>query len=402
MKSIFLISALSLLAVSAIGVGVGLQANNKAEKVEATTYTGSIIVQKDDSDMRYTGSKLVAYFFDDESGTGWGEAIANTDTKYQEYTWSLEFDPTKIIMLRVDAENWKANDPWNNVWSRTGNVTLSGTDVIWMNGSAAEGNEGTGWGTYSTDVTISGGTSDNWSEDIVNTKLSSRKFSNDMEKLEVYGLVTIPANTYFKAHKASGDSWHNVYDAEDSLKSRFSIVESDKANILDTVGGTYEIYFKFDESNALWITDPISAAADEWAQEFLGSGANACNATTKANWGTLADDYEDLATSYGSAFTTIFTSEVHADHEDEVVGYIKLAVQRYDYVLQRYSINAANDDEHGYEDFMLRAGKIPSGEIRTISSETATTNNTTMIIVLASVVTLAAVGGYFLLRKRED
>ena len=92
-----------LVAMLGLGVGVGLASRNAPAQEAKATYDGSVIIQKNDDDMKYTGSKLVAYFFDSSSHTGWGSAVANTGNKYQEYSWSLTFDPETIVVLRVNG-----------------------------------------------------------------------------------------------------------------------------------------------------------------------------------------------------------------------------------------------------------------------------------------------------------
>ena len=81
-------SLLKLFSITAFAMAGALAVANakgskKAESVKADTYSGSVIIQKNDNDMKYTGSKLVAYFFDDNSHSGWGTAVGNTSNKYQ-------------------------------------------------------------------------------------------------------------------------------------------------------------------------------------------------------------------------------------------------------------------------------------------------------------------------------
>ena len=407
-KNLFITLGLALAAVG-VAAGVGA-ANSNAKEVKAETLTNKMYLQLNNSTWNDKTCAIVLRFSDGGSNHEWGSKFTpDGSSKYNEYSYSLSFTPTKVRAYKVNPESTVADwiddekDSSDWVWAYSNEVNYH--DVLWL-GSYYPYQRVTEGDSYTLDVSIKGGASDNWTGvPVVDTKLTSVKVSNDKSKIEAYGLVTIPANTYFKANKSADSGWYGTYDAESGISARFSNTtgEGSQGNILDTVGGTYEIFFKFDEDNTLWITDPISAAADEWAQAFLGSGLTACNSVTKANWGDLADDYEELEDSYGTAFTNIFTTVAYVDHEASVSGYISLAVQRYDYVLERYGINNANTDALGYEDFMGREGKLPSGSgsVQIASSEN-NTNNTTLIIVLASVITLAAVGGYFLLRKRED
>ena len=179
-----LLVGLTLAASGAFAVGSALS-NQKAEAAEATVgSTGNIIIRKDDTDMRYTGSSLVAYFFNGSSNA-WISPVANDGKQYQELKWSLSFTPTTVIVLRVDTANWSSNNPWSNVWSRTGNVTLTDTQVIWMKGSATQYNSD--WGDFSCVATVKGGASDNWSTATVDKVLGEIK--TDGDKIEVYDIA---------------------------------------------------------------------------------------------------------------------------------------------------------------------------------------------------------------------
>ena len=67
----------------AIAVGAVSAQNTSLERVDAGGgHPGSIIIQKNDNDMKYTGSKLVAYFYDSNSHSAWGDAVSNDGKKY--------------------------------------------------------------------------------------------------------------------------------------------------------------------------------------------------------------------------------------------------------------------------------------------------------------------------------
>ena len=135
---LFSLAAFAMAGAFALASAKG---SEKAE-VKADVYSGSVIIQKNDNDAKWDGCYLASYMFDDNSHSTWGPKVANTSAKYQVYEWSgLSFSPTKIIMLRVPS-NWDTSweNPWwdgeGGIYARTGNVTLSTTDVIWMAGNA--------------------------------------------------------------------------------------------------------------------------------------------------------------------------------------------------------------------------------------------------------------------------
>ena len=63
-RLVTLLIGMTLAASGAFAIGSAIS-SKKAEVVDAVDYSGTIILQKNDNDMKYTGSKLVAYFFDD-------------------------------------------------------------------------------------------------------------------------------------------------------------------------------------------------------------------------------------------------------------------------------------------------------------------------------------------------
>ena len=159
MKKVKLFLALGLSSAFVFGIGKVLNIHNEVKPVAADTpmYSGSFIIQKNDDGMKSSDSKLVAYFFDDNiHRSEWGTAVANDGKSYQKYEWNFDFNPVNFIVLRVSSANWSVNDPWNNVWSRTANLTVAGADVVWMTHDAGEFNNNNNdkWGTYSMETFV--------------------------------------------------------------------------------------------------------------------------------------------------------------------------------------------------------------------------------------------------------
>ena len=396
MKKSAILKLFSLVAFAAAGVfAVGAaKSSRKAEPVKAdpVTYSGSIIVEKAEGDARWDGCYLASYLFDDNSHNTWGPKIANTNSKYQVYSWSgLSFEPTKIILLRVPS-NWDSDwqDPWwsgeGGIYERTGNVTLSSTDVVWINGSATESS---GWTAYSTSAVVMGYDKDDGGSQILNAPLSEIKInSNDV--LECYGEVTLAANTYFKVVKG-GVIWSNSYTAHSSVASNFSLVEGGNENIHNTAAGTYEFYFKYNDAQ-LYITDPVLAAADDWAQNFLGANCTA----TKANWTARGTEFAAL----NSGAKTLLAGQAHIDYKSEATTLIEQAVQRYDYVIELYGI----EGEGSFADFMGRveAGKVvPKSAAPAISYNTPSSNNLIVIVSIVSLISASTLVGLIVIKRRR-
>ena len=400
MKKFRLFKVLSIFAIAAAGavaVGVG----TKAPKVEAAEAavgsSGNVIIRKDDTDMKYSGSSLVAYLFND-TRNAWIDPVVNDGKTYQELTWSLDFTPTKIIILRVNTAAWSKSNPWNNVWSRTGNVTLTDTEVIWMRGTAGEYTSGD-WGSFSCVATVKGGASDSWTTATVDKVLG--KIKTDGNKIEVYDSVNFPANTYFKVVK--GSDWYGNYEAHESIASNLNGGGSN--NIHNIAQATYEVYFNY-ESPSVYITDPVKADADEWSQAFMSGGCTTATTGTKAKWGSHASSYAALVTKYGSAFSNIFVTAEHVDYKDTAVGYVAEAMQRYDYVLELYGVNDANTDALGYQDFIGRvaANKVtPNLYSRVALSLFGNNDNNGAVvsIIVISLVSISALAGLLYIRKRK-
>ncbi len=373
---------ITILSTMLLGVGVfagvsSVSENAPVEKAEAASYSGSVIIKKNDNNMRWTGCKLTAWLFAGNTGT-WGTAVQNTDTLYQVYSWEgLAFNPTGIIILRV-ADNWsKYSDPWKNPYCRTGDITLDDLSVIWMNGDASsDGN----YGTYTVDAVVKGGASQDWTTPTVNTRLSNIKVNED-GVLEAYGTVTLEANTYFKTLKANS-TWCGAYSAHDSIKSNFN--GGGSSNIHNIKAGTYEFYFDY-EGCSTYITDPVYAAADEWAQYFLSHvGCDSTGVKLPTGWSNCATEYGKLT---GASKDLIYGATAKQDG-----SYIEKAVARYDHALvshptlDRFIKNSSN---------VSRAVSSPFG----IPTET---NNTqaTITIVVTTLISVVAVGGFFLLKRK--
>ena len=101
----------------------------------------------------------------------------------------------------------------------------------------------------------------------------------------------------------------------------------------------------------------------------------------------------------------LFVNEEHISNDANANTYIKQAVQRYDYVLERFGINNANTDEAGYEDFMGRvaAGKISlAPRMFPMSIGEEISDSSTMVTLLVTIALLSVATGYLVIRRRRN
>ena len=370
---------ITLAASAAFAVGSALN-SKKAELTYAADYSGRIFVQKNDNDMKYTGSKLVAYFFDNNSHNAWGSAVQNDGHTYQVYTWTLNFEPTTIIMLRVNG-SWSENNPWTNIYCRTGNVSLSGADVLWMKGDSGEYTPEK-YGTYSMETTVvsdSGATL---------ASLDEYKVANGGESLEAFGEVNLSANQKFYIKKTiDGDAKYNNYTCLDLISSN---LKKSGDYIQVTNAADYEFYFDFN-GKTLYITDPVIAAADEWAQDFLENvGCDPTGATAPSGWAGEVSRYNSITDGR-------VKDKIYSATANRTGTYLEQAVYWYDYAiaahpeLTKFIKNSSN---------VVRASNVQVGYGPFVSNSQNT--NTIAIIVIISLVSVTAIGGFFFIRKRKE
>ena len=382
-KKLFLTLGLAL--GLGIGVGAGLKANSVKEAKAAILASGNITVDLTGESWGTgaSGQNISVYFWDDAEHNGWGGYnYAGQNQFMVSIDYSLEFVPTHMKAVRYSnwyaKDSWKAN-PWctgDDAWgkwaegenvdfSANGNIVIAGTGKSFTGTAYMHGTtDGTNWGTTA--------------------QLSGVKL-NGSNHIEYYANKSFVANEKFGV-KLFNEDWITSFTLSDYLKGEKLDDASDDAFFLNAstqiecrTPGTYSVFYDRN-AGSVYLTDTVHAAADDWAQRFFKDNSS-CSAT-KTNWGTFADEYEDLATLYGSTFTNIFTSEEHKDHEvnPATLNDVQKAVQRYDYVLLRYHVNPANTDALGYEDFMGRVG----GELtlsQTNISPLSFDNNGLIIIV---------------------
>ena len=149
------------------------------------------------------------------------------------------------------------------------------------------------------------------------------------------------------------------------------------------------MYFDSNSHN-VYITKAELAAADEWAQTFLGANCTA----TKGNWSSLATSFAAL----DSSVKAVFTGVAYMAPDAATSTYYEAAVQRYDLIIMTYGKAA-------YNDFMGResAQSLTYKASAVVSPLTINSSNApALVIVVSSIAFTLATGGYFFLRKKKE
>ena len=384
MKKGKLFLALGLSFTFAFGLGATLSLDRDVQAVQAEGASGTVKVYLN-SNWSEAACNISVYFFDDDAGkNGWGSYVAVPQGQFEvDVSYNLDWTPKSMIAVRYNSnysqQDWESNG-WGSKWNQapeSGGYALG--DHITITGP----NSGETAYPYIGSSAVGFGNKMN----LEGVKLNG---SNHFEYFS--DAVSFAKNEEFKI--VYNNEWYNGYSLADVVTNNFSR-ENDGANIKCLVAGTYALYFD-SYSKSVHITDPVLAAADEWAQDFLNGGCTA----SKGGWATAADDFDALLPESKA----LFVNEEHISNDASANTYIKQAVQRYDYVLQRYGVNAANTDEAGYEDFMGRvaAGKISlAPRVFPMSIGEEISNSSTIVTLLVTIALLSVATGYLVIRRRR-
>ena len=205
---------------------------------------------------------------------------------------------------------------------------------------------------------------------------------NGSKHCEYFNTVTLTKGQSFKVVYAG--TYYGNYSIGDGVnETDFSGGGGNDITINTT--GNYSLYFDATTKN-VHIANPTYAEADEWAQSFMGANC----AETKSNWSSSASSFASLS----NGAKAYLEDATHIDHEEEAVGYINQAIQRYDYVLETYGVSL-------YSDFIGRAssGKVtPKASNRILSNS----NSNILVIITISIVSSSTIlGAFFLLKKKK-
>ena len=405
MKIKNLIASISLGLVASAGLAASLSASSgvKAASADHSTVIGeksTIFLQLNTDTWKSGKSKIALYMFNNEvEKSAWGGYVQPDGSTYVEYSYDLDFTPKGCIAFRINKEETRDAGQWcfdndrsdEAIWATTNDIDFK--NVVWL-GNYYPDSKWTESGSFDLDAVVKGGASDDWSEATVDVKLTNVKV-NLGGNLEVFGSVALPAGTYFKVVK-EGEHWFGGFTAYESIAGNLEV--SPSGNIHNKEAATYQFYFAYEEPNSIYITDPDLAAADEWAQGFMGADCTA----TKTGWGTAKAAFESLS----SKAQDLIEGEKHIDHEEVAPTFIASAVQRYDYVLELYGVKSELNPT-GYEDFLGRvdAGKVVPGSAGAIYGMNYTSNSNSTVIIIVAVSSAAVLAFTLLLvfkKKRHN
>lgn len=380
-----------LAAVLALGGVAGLATHSESKSVSAGIESGVISIDMTGYWAESNECKLAMYFFDDNAGKNtWSDLFYfKTGTKYAELAYDIDFVPANMIAVRfskdVTTADWNQGDnKWNQTqnldYVKNGNIIITGHNYGHV-GTAYVSSDKSSWGNKA--------------------NLSGKKI-NEAGHIEYYSdNINFVDNEFFKIVRANDWYGDNFVELSPFVEDDFEInSEGSDDNIKCLVGGTYSIYFDY-EAKHIYINDPVAAAADAWAQQFLkGVTCDGDGSITKDEWSTLSGSYAVLDGDVKEVFEKI---PLHG--KDEGGTYAEKAVCRYDYIIIKYGIGASAPK---HTDFMGRFGEnginknVPTAQAPISVFGSMDNSTPIMLVVIISIVSLTAVGGYIFLKRRKE
>ena len=312
------------------------------------------------------GDKFAFYYWDEGDNKGWSEFATSTsfDNIYVAQ-YSLGFVPAGMKAVRISSNaavpSWevKHNEGKDELFEEHGVIGITDWD-------------GSSWSYAMASVKFSA------THKVALDHLKRNSAGNS----ENFNLgFPLLANQEFDIDFKSVT--YSNFEIHSSLTSNFDTTSvSGKVKVL--VGGIYALYFNTD-THSLYITTVALAEADEWAQTFLGENCS----QTKSNWSSLDYSYDKLS----DEVKTIFQDEEHVAHDAEVTGYVALAVQRYDFLVENFK---------GYNDFMNRSSYQSIQPYESIGFMDV--ENSSMIVIVICVASISALAFTTLLviKKRKS
>ncbi len=264
-------------------------------------------------------AKSAVYYWDKNEHNGWSDfAFEHKDrSNILVARYELDFTPTGMKIVRF---NPAAETPsWESKYNEGKDEKFFEFGVIGV----------TGWD------------GETWAGALSSIETGSKQYilseyqrngSSHSEHFNEY----IELNTNDEFRILFNGNYYSSYSTHYSLSSFFSVSDG---KIVVNRGAAYSFYFDTDNQH-LYITSPNALAADKWSNDFISVDCD----DNLENWEyTYSGDYSDLS----SEAQFLLRREPHVDHEAVVTEPIARAIQRYDYVLERYGAET-------YEDFIGR------------------------------------------------
>ena len=342
---------------------VGLESNVLGNLPSGETY----LDLSEFADWENDGTKFGFYYWDDDSHNGFSEFAVPVNGLEHIYlaSYELGFTPTHMKAVRFTADATVPD------WEKKANETQN-LDAFYPYGVIGVTKWDNGWLNKLAEVDVTG-------KDPIPLDHYKRNGSHHSEHYSES--VTLAKDAEFDI-SFNGSHYANI-TFHDSLEGVFT-VKNDKI----TVGkaDTYAFYFDTDSSShSLYITTPVLAAADEWAQSFLKGGCE----TALSNWDDLAESYDALPEGSKDLFVAI-------EHEPNpaavLEGYVAQAVQRYDFAISVHGTDT-------YYDFMGRidAGKLSAKSVFALNAS----ESAIALTAIGGVALVSFAGLFFLFRKRN-
>ncbi len=363
---------------------------------ESDTWAGNIVVELGALGCSWNeaAANYAVYFFNESYSPkveGWSSYVTGTGLgqNFVEIPYSLDFDPYMMLVVRYSpeftAQAWETNKWASDTdykWGQTEDL-FYGSDLFVRVGSY---NEGAGKNDAATGFPkIIGGGS--WTD----LEFLDHYKTNGAGHPEFYDPCYLPKDTAFKIQFSpyNDGTYVNTYTTHESLKNVFSL--DGDGNLVAGVEGTYVFYYD-DVSLSFYITAQYLADADEWAQDFLSSSCEATKAPS--HWSTMGARFNAMS----KQARDLFVEAAHVAHDAEVSGYVALAVQRYDYIIELYGTST-------YSDFMKRedAGKIAPGSLgaQRVTFGSTDSNNLVIIVTVVSIVSISTLAALIVIKKRK-
>ena len=401
-----LLVGLTLAASGAFAVGSAVS-NKKVVPVHASTAFNDAAVYLDTSSCWKSGNndERFAVYWSTGTETGWYSMV---DIATNFYAARLpEKDITLIIFCRMNKSN-STND-WSNKYNQSGDITtFTNTSAVfkvdtWDGATASCWKANSGYTSKFSSRYVACA-DNNWSENNNNYKLSL-----DMTKAEarLEKDFLVSGEETYEAIKLTDGTWTNSYGcqyvASGTNSNYIDTSEGSNNNIRLKVSGTYEIYWKYHETNGknIWLQISSSSEADAYAQTFISSITCTDNSVTSelSVWNKVGN----ATTSMEYKFENLTSGARHLLQQasvNENGSNIEKCVAKYDRILGKYGYGTAAGQ---YHDFMGRTPAPISGGAKLVLPTIGNNNsNTIAIIVIISLVSVTAIGGFFFIRKRRE
>ena len=332
-------------------------------------------------DWEVNNAKFGVYFFDSNNNKAFSDIAVAVPMQEGIYiaSYELNFKPTSMIGLRLSSTCTTPN--FDDRWNQTQDLAFHQYGVIGVTGYS------NGWADGLATVKITRGSHE------IEVALDNYKRNAEGKSEHYNDYIDLQKNDEFVIEY--GSTSYYSYDSLEIFDDNFSL---DNTKIKVNVGGTYSFYFKAYETDKVhhdvFISKPEVAFADAWALSFLDGTEGVCE-TTKTNWSTYEDEFDDLP---HSAKEFLLSVEHEPDPKVEFENYFARAIQRYDYVIYLYGTNAYNDYIGRVE-----AGKFTPRTSNSLIDGVFSSESSTQItlVIIVSVASLTALSGCLVLKKRK-